>query len=279
MVWDNHIKETELTQYISMFSSGAQDYCEILRGKVKVSGKVNDQTSIDEIALIVEEVSKDDQYQFEKENPMYLVKNPEFSPLSGYYAASKNVTGTIEYCHKEKMRRISVSMVTVRGEDREEVLSFFQNNQMDQNNIVETVFNLFKHINRLNKNVGGDTILHVVTPNGIYVYNRGSIMYLSRNVKMGPYASSSWDQVANQPFIPRLPDYNQSTYINATQILSPNIYGGTIAIGSGNNIFKADNRGIYFGHSAFENVKFKVSLDGKLQRLMECFRVLLMVQL
>ncbi|PIH55341.1 hypothetical protein [Paenibacillus sp. LK1] len=89
-------------------------------------------------------------------------------------------------------------------------------------------------------------------------------MYLGRNVKMGPYASISWDQVANQPFIPRLPDYIQSTYINSTQIFSPNIYGGTIAIGSGNNIFKADTRGIYLGHNAFENANFKVSMDGKL---------------
>lgn len=91
-----------------------------------------------------------------------------------------------------------------------------------------------------------------------------SIMYLGRNVKMGPNASISWDQVANQPFIPVVPEYIKSTYIDATQIFSPNIYGGTIAIGSGNNIFKADNRGIYLGHNLFESAKFKVSMDGKL---------------
>ncbi|WDQ30448.1 hypothetical protein PTQ21_18595 [Paenibacillus marchantiae] len=174
LVRDNHLKVTKLTHHVSMFCSGAQDYCEVLRGKV--SERVNNDTSIDEIALIIEEVSRGVQEQFEKENPMYLVQNPEFSPLStvlGYYDVSKNETGTIEFSHKEKTRRTTGSMVTVRGEDREGVLSFFHNNQIDQNNIVETVFNLFKHINSYNKYVGGDTILHVVTPSGIYEYNRG----------------------------------------------------------------------------------------------------------
>lgn len=174
LVRDNHLKVTKLTQYVSIFCSGAQDYCEALRETV--SGQVNGDTTIDEIALIVEKVSKDVQEQFEKENPMYLVQNPEFSPLStvlGYYDVSKNETGTIEFCHKEKTRRTTGSIVTARGEDREGVLSFFHNNKIDQNNIVETVFNLFKHINSYNKYVGGDTILHVVTPSGIYEYNRG----------------------------------------------------------------------------------------------------------
>ncbi|MGD0030615.1 hypothetical protein SLT67_04580 [Paenibacillus illinoisensis] len=89
-------------------------------------------------------------------------------------------------------------------------------------------------------------------------------MYLGKNVKMGPGASISWHQVANQPFIPVVPDYIKSTYIDATLIYSPNIFGGTIAIGSGNNIFKADNKGIYLGHNAFENANFRVSMDGKL---------------
>lgn len=174
LVRDNHLKLTALTKYVTMFCSGAQDYCEVLRAKV--SERVNDNTSIDEIALIIEKCSKEVLEQFEKENPMYLVENPGFCPLSTvivYYDVSKNETGMIEYCHTGETRRTTEAMVTARGENREEVLSFFQNNQMDQNNIIETVFNLFRHINSFNKNVGGDTILHVVTPNGIYEYDRG----------------------------------------------------------------------------------------------------------
>lgn len=174
LVRNNHVKVTALTQYISMFCSGAQDYCEVLRGKVYE--RVKYDTSIDEIALIVEEISKKVLEQFEKENPMYLVENPGFCPLSTilvYYDVSKNETGMIEYCHTGETRRTTEAMVTARGEDREGILSFFLNNQMDQSNIIETVFNLFKHINSFNKNVGGDTILHVATPNGIYEYSRG----------------------------------------------------------------------------------------------------------
>lgn len=174
LVRDNHLKVTKLTQYVSMFSSGAQDYCEVLRAKV--SEQVKYDTGISDIALILEEVSKEVLKQFEKENPMYLVKNPGFCPLSTilvYYDVSKNETGMIEYCHTGETRRTTEAMVTARGENREELLSFFTNNQMDQNNIIETVFSLFKHINSFNKSVGGNTILHVVTPNGIYEYERG----------------------------------------------------------------------------------------------------------
>ncbi|WP_339838597.1 hypothetical protein [Paenibacillus sp. FSL R7-0272] len=174
LVRDNHVKVTALTQYVSMFCSGAQDYCEILR--IKVSERVKYDTRIDEISVIIEEVLKEVLEQFEKENPMYLSDKPEFCPLStviGYYDVFKNETGTIEYCHKNKTRRTTEAVVTARGEDREAVLTFFLNNQVDQNDIIDTVFDLFKYINSFNKDVGGDTILHVVTPNGIYEYSRG----------------------------------------------------------------------------------------------------------
>lgn len=84
---------------------------------------------------------------------------------------------------------------------------------------------------------------------------------------MGPNASISWSQVVNQPYIPVVPGYIKSTYIDATQIFSPNINGGTIAIGSGNNIFKADWKGIYLGHSQYESANFRVGMDGSLVAL------------
>lgn len=174
VVRDNHKKLTKLNKYVSMFSSGAQEYCESLREKI--SKRVTDDTSIDKIASIIEEVSKEIMVHFENDNPMFLLNHPEFSPLStvvAYYDVTKNVTGTIEYCHKENTRWSTEATVTARGEDREAVLSFFQNNQVDQNFIVETVFNLFKRINSYNKDVGGNTILHVVTPQGIFEYSRG----------------------------------------------------------------------------------------------------------
>lgn len=40
--------------------------------------------------------------------------------------------------------------------------------------------------------------------------------------------------------------------------------GGTIAIGSGNNIFKADSNGIYLGHATFASAPFRVNMAGQM---------------
>jgi hypothetical protein len=40
--------------------------------------------------------------------------------------------------------------------------------------------------------------------------------------------------------------------------------GGTISIGSGNSIFKADSNGIYLGNASFNSAPFRVYLDGSL---------------
>lgn len=83
------------------------------------------------------------------------------------------------------------------------------------------------------------------------------------NVAMGPNAIISWSQISNQPYIPALPGYIQPTQITGAYIASPNIFGGTIAIGTGNNIFKADTNGIYLGNATFSNAPFKVDMYGK----------------
>ncbi|HEX2925074.1 MAG TPA: phage tail protein [Ruminiclostridium sp.] len=48
------------------------------------------------------------------------------------------------------------------------------------------------------------------------------------NVKMGPNATISWNQVTNQPNIPVLPSYITSTKITSTRIETPIIVGGEI---------------------------------------------------
>ncbi|HZX21313.1 MAG TPA: phage tail protein [Clostridia bacterium] len=55
-----------------------------------------------------------------------------------------------------------------------------------------------------------------------------SELVVGDNIKMGADARISWGQVTEQPDIPVLPDYIQSTYIDETRIESPNIYGGYI---------------------------------------------------
>lgn len=92
-------------------------------------------------------------------------------------------------------------------------------------------------------------------------------LFLGENVEMGPKARISWTQVTEQPEIPVLPAYIASTKITSTTIESPHIFGGTIAIGSGNNVWKADANGIYLGSASFLNAPFRVSMDGKLTAL------------
>ncbi|EPD81274.1 hypothetical protein [Paenibacillus sp. HGH0039] len=80
---------------------------------------------------------------------------------------------------------------------------------------------------------------------------------------MGVNATIAWDKVTGQPYIPQVPSYIQSTKITQTTIESPNIFGGAIAIGSGNNIFKADSNGISLGNACFGSAPFRVDMGGR----------------
>jgi hypothetical protein len=51
--------------------------------------------------------------------------------------------------------------------------------------------------------------------------------------------------------------------VASISISSPSISGGSIAIGSGNSIFKANSNGIYLGNSSFESAPFRVNMSGQ----------------
>lgn len=51
--------------------------------------------------------------------------------------------------------------------------------------------------------------------------------------------------------------------VASISISSPTITGGTIAIGSGNSIFKADANGIYLGNASFASAPFRVNMSGQ----------------
>jgi hypothetical protein len=102
-------------------------------------------------------------------------------------------------------------------------------------------------------------------------------LIVGTNVLMGPNAYLSWTNITGQPFIPT--DATQiggisSTYIdangiwaikvNANALVAGTISGVTIAIGTGNNIFKADANGIYLGNASYASAPFKVSMGGSL---------------
>ncbi|MBY0011504.1 hypothetical protein [Paenibacillus typhae] len=57
-------------------------------------------------------------------------------------------------------------------------------------------------------------------------------------------------------------EYMFSGTITASKIISPEIEGGTIQIGSGENVFKASDWGIWLGASAYANAPFKVDVAG-----------------
>ncbi|WP_419872912.1 hypothetical protein [Candidatus Pristimantibacillus sp. PTI5] len=172
LVRDDHKKLTKLTEYISMFCSGAQDYCEELRSIIKA--QVNEHTSIHEVAFIVQKASQEIQKCFENEHASYLEQNPKFSALAtviSYYDKATNQSGTIEYCHTDGFipHDSRASTMTVRGLEREKVFEYL-GNQIEPDRIIESVLNTFKYISGLNKDVGGTVTIHVVSLEGIDVY-------------------------------------------------------------------------------------------------------------
>lgn len=50
--------------------------------------------------------------------------------------------------------------------------------------------------------------------------------------------------------------------LSADKITTGSLTGINIAIGSGNDIFKADSNGIYLGHASFSSAPFRVNMDG-----------------
>ena len=82
--------------------------------------------------------------------------------------------------------------------------------------------------------------INALTANDKISVNAIEDLIVGGNVIMGPNATISWNQVTNQPSIPVLPSYIQTTKITSTTIESPTITGGTITgitlqtAGSGN---------------------------------------------
>jgi len=61
--------------------------------------------------------------------------------------------------------------------------------------------------------------------------------------------------------------YTGGTFISGSQIYSPSIFGGSISIGSGNNIFRADAQGIWAGHANFNDAPFSVDMNGAVKAM------------
>lgn len=265
VVREDHKKLTRLTDYVSIYISGAQDYCEKLRKEIE--SKITKWKDVKEIARIVTEESRKVQVRFEIDHPYYLRDNrAAIAIVLAYFDPRKNECGLFEYCHtKDFVPRVSKGpQITARGPQGENLQKYFIDN-FNPSKPKECVFKTFEYAESLEKAIGGVVTMHVISKNGIeeFKYTRENVA-LGENVLMGQNATISWNQVTSKPDIPTVPGYIKSTYIDAISIQSPNIYGGTIAIGSNNDIFKADTNGIYLGHATFANANFSVSMDGTL---------------
>ncbi|MEK5036292.1 phage tail spike protein [Paenibacillus sp. FSL R7-0302] len=107
----------------------------------------------------------------------------------------------------------------------------------------------------------------VLTSDGKFKTQSIETLYIGRNVFMAPEATISYTQISDKPYIPTVPGYITSTRITSTTIESPNIYGGTITIGAGEDVWKADSQGVYLGASTFAAAPFSVSMKGVLTAL------------
>ncbi|QTH41258.1 phage tail protein [Cohnella sp. LGH] len=118
-----------------------------------------------------------------------------------------------------------------------------------------------------NFNVNSDGVITATGANitGNITMTNGSIQWA--NINSDPIAtnaaSTAYSALAISSAIAN-GTYTGGTFISGSQIYSPSIFGGTIAIGSGNNIFKADENGIYLGNSTFANAPFRVGMNGSL---------------
>jgi hypothetical protein len=118
---------------------------------------------------------------------------------------------------KETIRNLTDTVVKLRKE-----LEFLLQN-LDEQNVIKA-----------QSAVISDLLAGTITANQIDV-TEGKIqaaqiedLVVGSNVTMGSDATISWGQVTGTPVIPVLPDYIKYTYIDATNVISPNITGGII---------------------------------------------------
>ncbi|WP_282579782.1 hypothetical protein [Paenibacillus odorifer] len=172
IVSDSHKKLTKLTNHVSMFCSGVQDYCEMLRSLV--AKQVNESTPIEQIAKIVERESLRVHQQFLMEYPTYYDLIPDGACLAtvlAFYDLDKGESGIIQYCHRNGFEpHITVgSEMSARGIGQDKALIYLPKHFNPQNPI-ESVLNMYRIIGEEEESVGGDISIHVISEVGTKEY-------------------------------------------------------------------------------------------------------------
>ncbi len=172
---DNHKKLTALTPRVSMFSSGAQDYCEDLREQV--SKQIHNLSTINEISNIVCVLSNEIHNRFISSYPDYYKQVPDgavLATLLAFYDEEADKCGYVQFCHTDNFEPhiVTASEATLRGLGQERGLSHLLGNFNPQK-AIESVLDTFDFVGQDEDRVGGEITVHIVTKENITIFERG----------------------------------------------------------------------------------------------------------
>jgi hypothetical protein len=115
---------------------------------------------------------------------------------------------------------------------------------------------------------GEDTVLFDAANKTIDFSNFTSVI-MGGDIIWNVKPSYDYSEIGGTPSIPTIPSYITQTKISFDSIESPNILGGTMAvgqaaIGQAGSIFKITNQGIQLGHDTFASSPFHVDMLGNM---------------
>lgn len=176
LVCDTHKKLTMLTSHVSMFCSGVQSYCELLRERV--SKKINEKTSIEEIADIIKIESRKVNEEFITVYPTFYDHNSSdvcLATVIGFYDVKNARSGILEYCYSHdnfEPRLNTNSCVTARGIKQEAAQEYLLSH-FNPHHPYESILNTFDLICQEDVRVGGRIDAHFINASGIHVSSYG----------------------------------------------------------------------------------------------------------
>ncbi|AEY66355.1 20S proteasome subunit alpha [Clostridium sp. BNL1100] len=208
LISDNHNKITKITEHVLLFASGVQGAADYVAKKVKK--EVSEQTPINEIFTLVQNVSR-------KCHEDYLKRYPDLkkycdsgyttiAAILAYYDVENNISGYVDYCHTDSFIPIvhNDSELKTRGMGQDLAMKLILR---DFSNIqpVENIVNAYRQVSQKEDAVGGKITIYCIDRNGAKLVYEDAMQDLTfgRNVNMGPDARLSWGQLTDQPFIPQ----------------------------------------------------------------------------
>lgn len=172
VVSNNHRKLTSLTDNVSLFSSGVQHCSEQLR--TEVERRVNKDSTVEEIAKIIEYEAKKIHKQFTEEYPTYLMQSPNATSMStiiGFFDMEKNESGYVKFCKSNdfKPEFITDSSMETSGLSQAKAQEYFLR-IFSPDIAIDCVVDTFQYVGSIDCTVGGNLIIHVISSGGTNIY-------------------------------------------------------------------------------------------------------------